>query len=250
MLRFSTIKPRGGAVLLPSLAGALAVLLLIASASAVDAQRLMRRGHTWTATSGLEGDVSDIVLRPEEESDGKTFGRAFIGLHLRWSNETPSAACALSIFYRRIGLHDVTGLRRSAFWLREGAWGFTSPSGILVGACRGAANHSHFDRLERAEAKARSNDHYVRGINVCMDTGDSANRSVQGVRLFLGRHTRGDNFEPVGNPEVVTRPSCRNWQTRQNCPRGAIATGLRVHTTNGRIRGLALRCTPVDDGAE
>ncbi|RLB49347.1 MAG: hypothetical protein DRJ42_21255 [Deltaproteobacteria bacterium] len=231
-------------------AAVISTLAVALVAPEVGAQRLTRRGHTWTATSGLEGDVADLVLRPQEMSDGKTFGRALIGLNMRWSRETPSASCAISLFYRRIGLRNVTGLRSSDWWQSETESATGGSEGTILGACLGAARHHNFDDLPDAAVKGRSADHYVRGINVCTDRGDSGDRSVQGIRLFLGRHTGRDNFEPVGNPETARRDGCRTWHTRQNCPAGSVATGLRVHSTNGRVRGLALRCTPFNDVTE
>jgi len=201
-------------------------------ASAASGQRLHYGQHSWTDVVGFSGVEVNEVLTPhrvQTDNGELVFGRGLLGIAFyHGSDHKPSG---MKLRYRIIGKRgsEQTGLRRHADWHTEN-WtpqrNFSGSPTQFNGAHTGAENT------------------YVTGVNVCTSqTGATSGNTIQGLRVFLSRHNGGNNLERVGTAETYRTSDCRRWHTRQNCPRGAIGTGVRVHTAGSRARGLQLRCT-------
>ena len=232
-----------------SLGGMVTLLaLVIVMGSPADAQRLRRGGHTWTGISGFTGEVTDVVLPPEER-DGHTYGRAVIGLRATFGPASGDGACGLFPCVREIGLRgeappsETPTVGHEEFPMLEGPH-------FVDGEC-GAATPPRLEQLPHEDVRVTSSYDYVTGISVCTQQGvDSAHATVRGIRLFTERYEGGGQLERTGAVEQMVTVGCEQWHTPQSCPDETVATGFRVHHGEGRVRGIGLRCTPLSSGQD
>ncbi len=80
-------------------------------------------------------------------------------------------------------------------------------------------------------------------IQVCTQSQESGQVRVRGVRVQSASVQPSGALKPAKDLTEIQLAGCKEWQPRKVCPKGALATGLRVsYETAEGFSGLELRC--------
>lgn len=85
---------------------------------------------------------------------------------------------------------------------------------------------------------------FITSIQVCTRTHESGAVRVRGVRVQSASLEPGGALKPAKESTEIQLAGCKEWQPRKVCPRGAVATGLRVSYERAAegFSGMELRC--------
>lgn len=93
----------------------------------------------------------------------------------------------------------------------------------------------------------------IHGIQVCHNDRNDNNIKLKGARILVSTLNRDGDLDvrrDAALAQSFERPNCREWSTAQRCPRGQVASGVRIYyhenTNQTSISGLALQCRAVE----
>ena len=187
------------------------------------------------AAQQFTGDASPTQISGYRNVLGRMEGQAGFGLYgIAW-DETQNKPCRLWLLTR--SLTDGTDRRVADSVLNMcGRESFLLMGSIPIPLGLGGNRRADFATNPR---------YFVRGIQVCANSG---NNRMKGIRIFPGRvRPNGGPIGTNGQRVEAKQPNCGNneWRSPVFCPQGQIAFGLLLHTENGSVTGLGLRCREV-----
>jgi hypothetical protein len=95
---------------------------------------------------------------------------------------------------------------------------------------------------EKLEVSYVNPETFVRGINVCMESGT---KGIEGIRLYgakLDRQT--GNLTNISGSKTEKWGNCTNWRTIRYCPPGQVGVSVLGHWDGGLV-GIQMSCRPI-----
>jgi hypothetical protein len=85
---------------------------------------------------------------------------------------------------------------------------------------------------------------FITAVQVCTHTQESGQTRVRGVRVQSASVQANGALKPAKEQTQIQLAGCKEWHPRKTCPKGAVATGVRVsyEQASEGFSGLELRC--------
>lgn len=179
---------------------------LLATTSAALADATLVPGLTFTAVSGVSGNITTDVGAASD-----VHAVSFLSAGERFDNP-----CDLNVYKSNL---NVAGDSLFDNW---NGCTTTSPNKTV-----GWLNNE---------------DIQVYGISVCTH---ASNDRLKGIKLWGGSANDNGTFSRLGLTRWFERTNCNTWHTAVFCPVGQVATKIRIHRTGDTMTGLSLGCRVV-----
>jgi hypothetical protein len=154
------------------------------------------------------------------------------GLKLFANKSTPQA-CSLNLY--RAHLPQTAGFTMTRV---EGA----RP---MAGAIQCMLPHTLKNNITKT-VKFSAKGWFVRGFNVCLAGGDTADRGIQGLKIWAAKVNKKTGVvTPLNDTAISQTDRCKQWQTKAFCPAGMVAYNSVAHYQGMNLSGLQLHCAPV-----